>query len=253
MRGLALIVAALALTGAAPRAPVARRMNEVQVVGSHNSFKRRIPPSVLAAIRARSPGEADALDYDHLPLTAQLDRGVRQLELDIFADQLRAWPNDPYLLGMVIHSTSRAAGDPAALARYHALVAAAPDGPPRPFDWHGTMVGWLAANIAWSTIKSAPVGDLAIAEAELRVALERLPDAPEVKATLGALQVARGDSQAGERLLIDALRVVEDPLDRADFCRYVAKARRDQGDEEGAAEADRLRSHILARAFVATG
>jgi len=208
---------------------------------------------LLALLRRAAPTTTDP----RLPLMLATQRltmtGRHAQAADIFADQLRAWPNDPYLLGMVIHSTSRAAGDPAALARYHALVAAAPDGPPRPFDRHGTMVGWLAANIAWSTIKSAPAGDLAIAEAELRVALERLPDAPEIKATLGALQVERGDSQAGERLLIDALRVVEDPLDRADFCRYVAKARRDQGDKDGAAEADRLRDHILARALVATG
>lgn len=95
MRALALIVGAIVLTGAAPRAPVAQRMNDVQVIGSHNSFKRRIPPSVLASIRARNPSEADALDYDHLPLTAQLDRGVRQLELDIFADPAGGRYADP--------------------------------------------------------------------------------------------------------------------------------------------------------------
>jgi hypothetical protein len=171
---------------------------------------------------------------------------------DLFADKLREWPNDPYLLGMVIHSTSRAAGDKAAMARYRALVAAAPAGPPRPFDWHQTMVGWLAANIAWSTIKSGPEADLEVADLELQTALERLPDAPEVKATLGALFVARGESEMGERLLIDALRVIDDPLDRADFCRYVAKARRNRGDVEGAAEAGRLLDHILAKALVPT-
>ncbi|KQM63576.1 MULTISPECIES: Ca2+-dependent phosphoinositide-specific phospholipase C [unclassified Sphingomonas] len=83
MRGLALLAAALCMA-AAPRPPL--RMNDVQVVGSHNSFKARIPDAVMAAIRAKAPQEADALNYDHLPLTAQLDRGVRQLELDIFAD-----------------------------------------------------------------------------------------------------------------------------------------------------------------------
>ncbi|WP_404338201.1 Ca2+-dependent phosphoinositide-specific phospholipase C [Sphingomonas sp. MMS12-HWE2-04] len=77
-----LAVAALALAGAA--AP--RAMNDVQVVGSHNSFKARIPAAVMAKLRAIEPKLADGLDYYHLPLSQQLDAGVRQIELDIFAD-----------------------------------------------------------------------------------------------------------------------------------------------------------------------
>lgn len=77
-----LAIAALASAGAAtPRA-----MNDIQVVGSHNSFKARIPVAVMARIRAADPRSADGLDYYHLPLAQQLDRGVRQIELDIFAD-----------------------------------------------------------------------------------------------------------------------------------------------------------------------
>jgi hypothetical protein len=62
------------------------RMNDIQVVGSHNSFKARIPPAVMAEMHRRDPKMAAGLDYYHLPLTAQLDMGVRQLEIDIFAD-----------------------------------------------------------------------------------------------------------------------------------------------------------------------
>jgi hypothetical protein len=79
---IALATAALTLVGAA--AP--RAMNDIQVVGSHNSFKARIPAAVMARIRAIEPRLADGLDYYDLPLTQQLDAGVRQLELDIFAD-----------------------------------------------------------------------------------------------------------------------------------------------------------------------
>lgn len=77
-----LLAAALASAGAA--APQA--MNDIQVVGSHNSFKSRIPAAVLARIRAADPKQADGLDYYHPSLTKQLDAGVRQLEIDIFAD-----------------------------------------------------------------------------------------------------------------------------------------------------------------------
>ena len=90
MRGIALIAAvataAPILVGAAEPAPRPLAMNDIQVVGSHNSFKARIPTSVMARIREMEPRLADGLDYYHLPLAQQLDAGVRQLELDIFAD-----------------------------------------------------------------------------------------------------------------------------------------------------------------------
>jgi hypothetical protein len=82
-RVILIAAAALVLSGAAA-AP--RAMNDIQVVGSHNSFKARIPAAVMAKIRAAEPRMAEGLDYYHLPLAQQLDRGVRQLEIDIFAD-----------------------------------------------------------------------------------------------------------------------------------------------------------------------
>ncbi len=78
-----LAAAALVLPGAAA---TPQAMNDVQVVGSHNSFKARIPAAVMAKIREMDPKTADSLDYYHVPLTQQLDAGVRQIELDVFAD-----------------------------------------------------------------------------------------------------------------------------------------------------------------------
>lgn len=78
-----LAAAALALAGAAA---TPQAMNDIQVVGSHNSFKTRIPAAVMAKIRELDPKLADGLDYYHVPLTQQLDAGVRQIELDVFAD-----------------------------------------------------------------------------------------------------------------------------------------------------------------------
>jgi hypothetical protein len=98
-----LAVAALAIAGvaAAPQA-----MNDVQVVGSHNSFKARIPAAVMTKIREADPKTADALDYYHGPLAAQLGAGVRQLELDIFADPQGGRYADP--MGEAL---ARAAGE----------------------------------------------------------------------------------------------------------------------------------------------
>ncbi|MEP9359945.1 phosphatidylinositol-specific phospholipase C1-like protein [Sphingomonas sp. KR3-1] len=76
-------VAALLLPGIAA-AQV--RMNDIQAVGTHNSYKVAIPPNELAIIRARTAEGADALDYGHAALEAQLDAGARTIELDVWQD-----------------------------------------------------------------------------------------------------------------------------------------------------------------------
>ena len=63
------------------------RMNEVQALGSHNSYHLRPAPEVLAGIAAFDEGLAEELDYEHRSLTEQLEEfGIRQFELDIYAD-----------------------------------------------------------------------------------------------------------------------------------------------------------------------
>lgn len=61
-------------------------MNAIQVVGTHNSYKRAIAPVEMAMLRGVNPKVADTLDYSHLPLRQQLDEGARQLEIDIVND-----------------------------------------------------------------------------------------------------------------------------------------------------------------------
>ncbi|MEH6665520.1 MAG: phosphatidylinositol-specific phospholipase C1-like protein [Brevundimonas sp.] len=60
-------------------------MNDIAVVGTHNSYKLAIPEAELEAMVAVNPG-ARGLDYAHRPLTEQLDAGARQLEIDILHD-----------------------------------------------------------------------------------------------------------------------------------------------------------------------
>ena len=63
------------------------RMNEIQVLGTHNSYHIQPRDSILQALATFDSQEtADSLEYTALPLPEQLDAGVRQLELDIFAD-----------------------------------------------------------------------------------------------------------------------------------------------------------------------
>lgn len=62
------------------------RLNDIQVIGTHNSYKQAMSQQELEAHRLRDPAGADGLDYGHRPLAEQLDRGVRGLELDIYHD-----------------------------------------------------------------------------------------------------------------------------------------------------------------------
>lgn len=83
--GAALAGAAAAQAAQAPQsAPL--RLNDVTLVGTHNSYKRAMPAATMARLRAADPAAADSLDYAHRPLAAQLDAGARQLEIDVNYD-----------------------------------------------------------------------------------------------------------------------------------------------------------------------
>ncbi len=63
------------------------RLDQIQVIGTHNSYHLAPDPVAARLIRAVTPGEAAAIDFSHRPLTEQLDRlAVRQLELDLYLD-----------------------------------------------------------------------------------------------------------------------------------------------------------------------
>jgi len=64
----------------------ALKMNDLQTVGSHNSYKMAIAPLEMANLRKSNPKAADTLDYSHPPLTEQLNDGARQLEIDFVYD-----------------------------------------------------------------------------------------------------------------------------------------------------------------------
>ena len=62
------------------------RLNDLQVLGSHNSYKAAIDSSLMRLLRQRRPETARALDYAHPPLREQLRLGLRSLELDVYHD-----------------------------------------------------------------------------------------------------------------------------------------------------------------------
>jgi hypothetical protein len=62
------------------------RMNQIQVIGTHNSYHAGIAPSETKLMQAKYPDRYAQLEYKHRPLDQQLSSGVRQIELDIYAD-----------------------------------------------------------------------------------------------------------------------------------------------------------------------
>jgi hypothetical protein len=62
------------------------RLNQIQLIGSHNSYHAGLAPSETAWLRKLNPKAADGLEYKHPALDVQLSSGIRQVEIDIFAD-----------------------------------------------------------------------------------------------------------------------------------------------------------------------
>ena len=62
------------------------RLNQIQAIGSHNSYKQAIDPALVKLVRATSGKSLDELDYAHLALTDQLNLGLLGLEIDLCND-----------------------------------------------------------------------------------------------------------------------------------------------------------------------
>jgi hypothetical protein len=62
------------------------RLNEIQVLGSHNSYKLAMPAERYRELEEVNPETAASLFYWHLPLPEQLDLEIRKIELDVFYD-----------------------------------------------------------------------------------------------------------------------------------------------------------------------
>ncbi len=92
-RGIAVGALGVALSGAvvlldcqSPGLDDAVKLNQIQVIGTHNSYHAGIAPSEAKLWQTKNPKAMLGLDYQHPPLREQLDSGVRQLELDIYVD-----------------------------------------------------------------------------------------------------------------------------------------------------------------------
>ncbi|MBI1354044.1 MAG: hypothetical protein GC160_06840 [Acidobacteria bacterium] len=88
LRPLSLTALAAVLAAALPAADPADelRMNQIQCLGTHNSYKQAIDPSLWQLLDQANPGRFKGLEYSHRSLTEQLDHGLRKLEIDVVYD-----------------------------------------------------------------------------------------------------------------------------------------------------------------------
>jgi hypothetical protein len=88
LASLLLVLPLLSGCGSSRRAEATGlRMNQVQVLGTHNSYHVQPAADVMAKLAELVPPLARALAYSHAPLEEQLRaHGIRQLEIDVFAD-----------------------------------------------------------------------------------------------------------------------------------------------------------------------
>jgi len=90
IRSIGLILSALSsalpCAAAVPGSGDSVKMNQIQVIGTHNSYHAGLAPSEAILLEQKNPKLYQALEYRHRPLDEQLSSGVRQIELDIYAD-----------------------------------------------------------------------------------------------------------------------------------------------------------------------
>ena len=63
-------------------------LNQLQYIGSHNSYHAGFGPSETKVWKKTAPHDFASLDYGHPSLTRQFDDGVHQIELDVYADSM---------------------------------------------------------------------------------------------------------------------------------------------------------------------
>lgn len=78
------------------------KINEIQVIGSHNSYKKAILPEVYSYLSKKDTMNLlPRIQYEHIPIPEQLDLGLRNLEIDVYADSKGGKYAHPKILDLV--------------------------------------------------------------------------------------------------------------------------------------------------------
>jgi hypothetical protein len=71
------------------------RLDQMQILGSHNSYRPLLSPDLIARYEARHEDYSGSL-YGHPDIVTQLDMGIRQIEFDPYSDRLGGLYAAPY-------------------------------------------------------------------------------------------------------------------------------------------------------------
>lgn len=191
------------------------RLNQVQAIGSHNSYHLAPPAEVLTVIGKFQKDAVAAWNYSHPPLARQLgEAGIRQFELDIYADTTGGRFSSPLGWKMANLSGAKlpvfdATGE---LAKPGFKILHVPD-----IDcWSNapTLDGALAEMVKWSTANPAhlPVMILVECKDEAHPPLPTKPE-PFTRERLLELDAAILKAISREKLLLpDDVRGTEKSL-----------------------------------------
>jgi hypothetical protein len=86
-RAFVALVAILGAASASLSTGPERKINQLQILGSHNSYRPVASPTTQERLDARIGVAARGLDYGHPPIEEQLNLGVRQFEFDAYVDR----------------------------------------------------------------------------------------------------------------------------------------------------------------------
>ena len=64
----------------------AKSLDQYQIIGSHNSYKKALPPEAEQFLADTSPELLKRISYSHPSLQEQLNLGIRQIEIDVVND-----------------------------------------------------------------------------------------------------------------------------------------------------------------------
>lgn len=78
------------------------KINQIQVIGSHNSYRKAIEPKIYEFLSKKdSLHFLPKIQYEHIPIPQQLDLGLRNLEIDVYADSKGGKYSHPKILDLI--------------------------------------------------------------------------------------------------------------------------------------------------------
>lgn len=76
-------------------------LNDIQVIGSHNSYKIAIEKPLWNYLHEKDSELANSLQYSHISILEQLKMGLRNIELDVFYDPQGGHYSNPKGLALI--------------------------------------------------------------------------------------------------------------------------------------------------------